>query len=187
MHVATGKDPRAATGSGGAVINKAVGFVQGTMEPLAHLLASGVFERFPKLKFITVEADIGWVPWFLEALDLAFHRHHMWVRPNMSEPPSHWWYTNCAASVLEDRAGMSLAREYKLIDNMMWSNDYPHHEGSWPHSKEAMERQLGRFDEEDRSKLLGLNAARIFNFDIDKLLALRATPPDMTAASALTV
>ena len=59
MHVATGRDPRAATGSGGAIINKATGFLNGVMTPLAELLASGVFERFPRLRFVTVEADIG--------------------------------------------------------------------------------------------------------------------------------
>lgn len=173
MHVATGRDPRAATGSGGAVINKAVGFLQGTMEPLANLLASGVFDRYPNLRFVTVEADIGWIPWFLEALDTAYHKHHMWVRPNMPEPPSHYWYSNCAASFIEDDAGMLLARPYKMIDNICWSNDYPHHEGTWPHSPQAMERQLGQFTDEERARMLGLNAARIFGFDVDHLLAVR--------------
>ncbi len=185
MHVATGKDPRAATGSGGAVINKAVGFVQGTMEPLAHLLASGVFARFPGLRFVTVEADVGWVPWFLEALDLAYYKHHMWVRPHMEEPPSHYWYTNCWGSLLEDNVGLYLARDYNMIDRIMWSNDYPHHEGTWPHSKEAIERQLGGLREDERAKLLGLNAAALFGFDADRLLELRATPPDPAAATTL--
>jgi predicted TIM-barrel fold metal-dependent hydrolase len=48
----------------------------------------------------------------------------------------------------------------------MWSNDYPHHEGSWPHSAEAIERQLGRLSEEARAKVLGLNAARVFGFPV---------------------
>jgi predicted TIM-barrel fold metal-dependent hydrolase len=54
-----------------------------------------------------------------------------------------------------------------LEDNFMWANDYPHHEGSWPHSAEAIERTLGeRVSERARAKLLGLNAARAFRFEI---------------------
>ena len=174
MHVATGRDPRAATGSGGAIINKATGFLNGVMTPLAELLASGVFERFPRLRFVTVEADIGWIPWMLEALDHAFYKHHMWVRPWLQEPPSHYYRTNCASSFIEDRAGLLLAREYDLVGNVLWSNDYPHHEGTWPHSPEAIERQLDHFDEDERSQILGGNACRIFGFDPVAIAA--ATP-----------
>ncbi len=185
MHVATGRDPRAATGSGGAIINKAVGFLKGVMEPLAHILASGVFERFPDIRFATIEADIGWIPWFLEALDLAYYKHHMWVRPVMSEPPSHYWYANCAASVLEDKPGLHLVREFDLIDHVMWSNDYPHHEGTWPHSSQAIERQLDQFTEEERQKLLGRTAATLFGFDETRLLDMRGSPPDLACASSI--
>jgi predicted TIM-barrel fold metal-dependent hydrolase len=179
MHVATGRDPRAATGSGGAIINKVVGFLQGTMEPLAVLLASGVFERFPGLRFVTVEADIGWIPWLLEALDTASNKHHMWVRPVLDQAPSHYWYSNCYAAFIEDKVGLELARTHHLIDNILWSNDYPHHEGTWPHSPPAMERSLQHFDDSERAKLLGLNAAKLFKFDVAKLRdgAARNAPP----------
>ena len=185
MKAAAGRDPRAATGSGGAIINKAYGFVQGIMEPLSAILASGVFERFPALKFATVEADIGWIPWLLEALDMAYYKHHMWVRPYLSAPPSTYWYSNCYASVLEDTPGMYMAREFNMIDRIMWSNDYPHHEGTWPHSRAAAERQMGRFTEPEREKILGQTAAKLFGFDPVRLLALRASPPDMSKATAI--
>jgi predicted TIM-barrel fold metal-dependent hydrolase len=165
MHVATGKDPRTTRGPGGAIVNKAVGaFASQVMEALALLLASGVFERFPKLRFITVEADIGWIPWFLEALDNAYYRHHMWVRPWLNEPPSHYYHTNCFSTFMEDTVGVGLIKRHNLIDNVFWTNDYPHQEGSWPHSAEAIERQLQDFSETERAKILGLNAARVFGF-----------------------
>jgi predicted TIM-barrel fold metal-dependent hydrolase len=181
MHVATGRDPRAATGSGGAIINKVVGFLQGTMEPLAVLLASGVFQRYPGLRFVTVEADIGWIPWLLESLDTASNKHHMWVRPVLDQAPSRYWYSNCYAAFIEDEVGLALARSHHLIDNIMWSNDYPHHEGTWPHSPEAMERNLQGFDETERAKLLGLNAAKLFKFDVTKLQNATGTKGPVTS------
>ena len=39
----------------------------------------------------------------------------------------------------------------------MWANDYPHHEGTWPHSAEAIERTMGELTEDARAKILGLN------------------------------
>ena len=62
----------------------------------------------------------------------------------------------------------------------MWANDYPHAEGTWPHSAEAIEREMGQLKEDQRAKILGLNAARIFKFDVDLLLKRR--PPARTAA-----
>ena len=61
---------------------------------------------------------------------------------------------------------MDLAREHNLVDNFLWANDFPHHEGSWPYSAQAIERTMGRLDHGERAKILGLNAARIFRFEI---------------------
>src|SRR5207248_2770468 len=44
-------------------------------------------------------------------------------------------------------------------------NDYPHHEGTWPHSAEAIERTMGHLSETARANVLGLNAARFFGFE----------------------
>ncbi len=166
FHVSTGRDPRTARGHGGAVINYAVHSLAPTMEPLINLCASGVIERFPKLRFGSIEAGIGWVPWALTAMDEAYHKHHMWVRPKLRNLPSDYFRSNGFASFGEDRPGLSLMREFGLSDNFLWANDFPHHEGTWPHSAAAIERTMGELTDTDRAKVLGLNAARIFKFAI---------------------
>lgn len=166
FHVSTGRDPRTSRGNGGAVINYAVHSLAPTMEPIANLCASGVIERHPKLKFGSVEAGIGWVPWAIEALDEAYLKHHMFVRPKLSKLPSEFFKQCGFATFQEDKCGLDLAREHGLIDNFMWANDYPHHEGTWPHSAAAIERTMGQLTDEERAKVLGLNAARVFKFPI---------------------
>ena len=52
------------------------------------------------------------------------------------------------------------------MDNFLWSNDYPHHEGTWPHSAEAIERTMGYLSDGERAKILGLNAAAFFGFEV---------------------
>lgn len=167
FHVSTGRDPRAARGNGGAIINYVVHSLSPTIEPIVSLCASGVFERFPKLRAATIEADAGWVPWMLQKMDEAYLKHHFWVRPKMKQLPSEYYRSNCYASFGEDRAALDLVELHGLEDNFMWANDYPHHEGSWPHSAEAIERTFGDSLRTDtRAKLLGLNAAKVFRFPV---------------------
>jgi len=166
-HVATGRDPRTARGSGGAIINYVVHAMSPTLEPIVSMCASGVFERFPKLRAGTIEANAGWVPFMLDSMDEAYKKHHFWTRPKLGDLPSDYFYANCFASVSEDRSALELAESYRLGGNLMWANDYPHHEGTWPHSAEAIERTFAdNLSEESRAKILGLNAARVFRFDI---------------------
>jgi predicted TIM-barrel fold metal-dependent hydrolase len=166
FHVSTGRDPRAARGNGGAVINYVSHSLAPTIEPVANLCASGVLERFPRLRFATIEAGIGWLPWLLTAMDEAYRKHHFWVRPKLAKLPSEYFRLHGMASFQEDPPGLDLAERYGLLDNLMWGNDYPHHEGTWPHSAEAIERTMRRLDDGGRARVLGLNAARFFNFPV---------------------
>ncbi len=164
FHVSTGKDPRTTRGLGGAIVNYVVHSLSPTLEPLVNICASGVIDRFPKLKFGSIEAGIGWVPWMLDAMDEAYLKHHFWVKPKLKALPSDYFRANGFASFGEDKAGLGLIEEFGLQDNFLWANDYPHHEGTWPHSAQAIERTMGGLTETTRRKVLGENAARIFKF-----------------------
>jgi predicted TIM-barrel fold metal-dependent hydrolase len=166
FHVSTGRDPRAARGNGGAVVNYVSHSLSPTIEPVANLCASGVLSRFPRLRFATIEAGIGWVAWLLDAMDEAYRKHHFWVRPKLAKLPSEYFREHGFASFQEDPAGLAIAESLNLADNFMWGNDYPHHEGTWPHSAEAIERTMGGLSDGARAKILGLNAARLFGFDV---------------------
>ena len=167
MHVGSGTDPRIAKGPGGAIVNYAVHALIPACEPVANLCASGVFDRFPKLRFVTVESGIGWVPWFIAAMDEAYKKHHFWVKPKLKNGlPSDYYKAHFASTFGEDPMGLKLCREYGLLHNFFWGSDYPHNEGSFPHSAEAIERQLGDFTDSERAQLLGLNAAKFFRVDV---------------------
>ena len=166
IHVSTGRDPRASSGPGGAIINYAVHCCAASQEPVANLCASGVLERHPKLRVATIEAGIGWVSWLLEAMDEAFYKHRMWVSPELKEPPSYYYRRQMYASFGEDVSGLDLAVKHDLIDNFLWANDYPHHEGTWPHSAAAIERTMSDLTDEQRAKVLGLNAAKFWNIEV---------------------
>src|SRR5260370_10806773 len=102
-------------------------------------------------------------------MDEAYRKHHMWALPRLNMLPSEYFRAYGFASFQEDPVGLVLALKYNLTDNVLWANDYPHHEGSWLHSAEVIERQMGHLPEDARAKILGLNAARLFKFDVDAL------------------
>jgi predicted TIM-barrel fold metal-dependent hydrolase len=79
-----------------------------------------------------------------------------------AELPSTYFRRQCFATFQEDHAGLDNAEHFDLADNYLWANDYPHHEGSWPHSAASIERQMANLSDESRAKILGLNAQRIF-------------------------
>ena len=166
FHVSTGRDPRAARGNGGAVVNYVSHSLSPTIEPVANLCASGVLERFPRIRFATIEAGIGWVPWLLDAMDEAYKKHHFWVRPKLKNLPSDYYRAHGFSSFQEDKPGLDLAESHKLDGNFMWANDYPHHEGTWPHSAEAIERTMGQLSDKARANILGLNCARFLGIDV---------------------
>ncbi len=175
FHISTGRDPRAARKDGGAIINYTAHALSPTVEPIACLCASGVLERFSKLRFAGIECGIGWVPWALEAMDEAARKHHMWAYPKLKKLPSEYFREHGAASFQDDPIGLELAEKHNLVGNFLWANDYPHHEGSWPHSAESIERQMGGLKEESRTRILGLNTAKMFKFDVDALMRRRST------------
>jgi predicted TIM-barrel fold metal-dependent hydrolase len=163
FHVATGVDPRAVGGRGKALTQAVCHSSTTTMEPIVQLVSSGVFEQFPTLRAVTVESGVGWIPWCLNQMDHYARAHHMWVRPVLPELPSFYFRRNCAATFIEEPEILPLLLELGLEDNILWSSDYPHHEGVYPYSRASLERQLGPFTDLQRQKALGLNAARIFN------------------------
>ncbi|RLA41163.1 MAG: amidohydrolase [Gammaproteobacteria bacterium] len=165
FHISTGSDPRLATGNGGAVINYVAHALTPAVEPVVTLCASGVLERHPGIKFGVIEAGIGWLAWALDAMDEAYKKHHMYVRPKLQGLPSDYFKAHGFASFQEDRVGILTAKEYGLLDNIMWADDYPHHEGSWPYSAQAIERTMGDLSDAEREKVLGGNAQRLFGFD----------------------
>lgn len=167
FHVGTGKDPRTATGNGGATINYVWHALATAIEPVVQLCASGVCERFPQLRFGTIEAGIGWIAWTLWVMDEGYKKHHFWVSPKLPMLPSDYFRRQGFATFQDDPIGLE-TRKWVGIDNLLWGDDYPHHEGTWPNSQEVIDRTMADLTGEERRKVLGFNAAKLYGFEIPK-------------------
>lgn len=130
---------------------------------LATLITAGVMERYPGLKFVSVENDIGWAGTFLARLDHAFDRHRHWANAatTLTMKPSDYFHRQVSCTFQDDQVGVDL-RYYIGLDNIMWSSDYPHIDSTWPESQKYIDKQFGTLPQEERWKIVCGNAARLY-------------------------
>jgi predicted TIM-barrel fold metal-dependent hydrolase len=149
-----------------------------TERPLWFLLWSGVFERHPAIKFAVTEAGAFWAADLLWTQDIVYDREHgskklgAGLTSKLTMRPSDYFDRNCwiGASNIRRR---ELARRYEIgVGNLMWGNDFPHPEGTWPHTREWLRNAFNDIPVEETEAILGGNAAGVYNFDLDKLRPL---------------
>jgi predicted TIM-barrel fold metal-dependent hydrolase len=143
---------------------------QGVVQPIAafwtsiqygNFIMGGVFERFPQLKTVFVEPGIGWFPWWLNNADqMILDRGYSF--PQITELPSFYFKRNLFLTFIDEPESVKGLR-HLMLDNIMWSTDYPHPACSWPRSQEIIERNFGDIPADERTKILSGNAERVWN------------------------
>ena len=135
------------------------------IKDLSALALTGVFERFPGLKVVSVETGVGWIPFFLEQLDDNWKRHRFWAdAPVLRMLPSEYIRRNVWATFQIDRAGVK-ARHDIGLDRIMWSTDYPHTGQDWPNSRFAMELEMTDVPEDEKRTMIGGTMAELYGLD----------------------
>ena len=133
---------------------------------VADMLFGGVFERFPKLRMGVVEYELGWAPFFIRQMNLAYseHRYVKEIRFSGDRLPSDVFHTNLFITFQEDFTGVA-NRHIIGVDNIMWGSDFPHTESTWPNSRAVLGKVLEGVPEDEQRSIVYGNAARIFGFN----------------------
>ena len=132
---------------------------------LGSIILSGVLERYPKLQVGSVEHDLSWAPYFLDRLDYTYTQRIQTAsdyRFKDGALPSDFFHSNVFLGFQEDALGIR-DRHIIGVDNLQWGGDYPHLEGTFPRSRQILEEILVDCTEEEKAKIAGGNAARIYN------------------------
>jgi predicted TIM-barrel fold metal-dependent hydrolase len=149
---------------------------------LTHLLLGGVFERFPRLRFVITEQGASWIPGVLSQLD-TYHRQMQKGRigelkytPDQVLPmkPSEYFHRNCWVGASFPSPSEAESRHQLGTGRFMWGSDYPHHESTYPFTREGLRRSFAGTEPEELQQLLGGNAAAVYGFDLDALAVLAA-------------
>jgi predicted TIM-barrel fold metal-dependent hydrolase len=135
------------------------------MNMFFDLIFYGVLERYPNLRIVNVENEIGWIPFFLQQWDYYYRRFKDSNPPPISQTPSFYFDRQVYVTFFDDHVGGQLLSWWGQ-DNAMWSNDYPHPNSTWPNSRDVIARDLKHLPEDTRQKLLNGNVARLFNLKV---------------------
>ena len=135
---------------------------------LSHMIFGGVFQRYPKLQVGSVEMELSWVPHFLDRMDYTYTqrtpRDEWWSNYKGDLLPSEYFHNNVFVGFQEDGLGIKM-RDIIGVDCLMWGSDYPHVESTFPRSKQILEEILADCTEEEKAKIAGGNAARVYNLN----------------------
>jgi predicted TIM-barrel fold metal-dependent hydrolase len=152
------------------------------MRPFVHMLLSGVFERFPRLKFVMTEGSAAGFPPLLEQLDriIAMVRKgeigELKYTDENSLPRSatEYFQQNCWVGASFPGPEDWAARTALAPGRFMWGNDYPHDEGTSPFTQETLRAVFSGVPEAELRDVLAGNVARCYDFDLDALAPLAA-------------
>ena len=146
---------------------------------LSDMIFSGVFQRYPKIQVGSVEHELSWAPHFLDRIDYTYTDrmppaiesmegtradNDRMVRFKDGVLPSDYFHSNCFLGFQEDAMGIR-DRHIIGVDNLQWGADYPHSESTFPRSLEILDNILADCTEEEKAKIVGGNAARVYRLD----------------------
>ncbi|HEY6197730.1 MAG TPA: amidohydrolase family protein [Candidatus Binatia bacterium] len=127
---------------------------------------SGLFDRFPTLKILFAENQIGWIPFFLQGADVRYDRHYHWAQRLLGFeplrcPPSEIIREHYFWGFQFDRVGVELRHKVN-VDRLIWGSDFPHQESDWPDSLGVIERNFAGVPEDEKYKMVCGNAVEFF-------------------------
>ena len=142
-------------------------FINGDYWPrmsIADMIFSGVFDRYPELRLVVVEFEAAWAAAFLQRMDYQYDMSRtglMGYRLKDEKFPSDHFHSNVYLGTMQDGLAIQL-RGMIGVDNLLWGSDYPHVESTFPHSRQIIEEILADCTEEEKVKIAGGNAARVY-------------------------
>ncbi len=170
FHILTSRNSAFSGKPRGSRLNGFLGIIRGIQDIMGTLVFGGVFERFPDLKVVCVEADAGWVPHYMYRMDHAYNRHRNWMAPgiSLSKAPSEYFAENIYVTFQDDWTAFKQANDMNWR-RLMWANDFPHSDSTWPWSQAMLAEHAAGLTDEQRRAILGGNVADLYAIDLATL------------------
>ena len=155
------------TTPGGTIKGYTLAFTT-AVNTMIDLICGGVVERFPRLKLVISEFEIGWLAHILERVDHAFYRTPRHAVDYLTLKPSEYFRRNFTATFEDDEIGVR-TRDKIGVGNLAWGNDYPHHDAIWPNSMPTLERVMAGVPDDEIEQMCFTTATQMYGVDVSKL------------------
>jgi len=145
----------------GTVFSFGMGATGQLIPAMAALVTDGLFERFPRLKVVSVEAGCGYAAYLMDRLDEKFDI----LRPMLPTPlplkPSDYIRRNCWFVAEPEERTIGAMLELVGEDKILWGSDYPHVDSTLE-APNLIRRSIAGLSPARQAAVLGGNAAKVF-------------------------
>lgn len=136
------------------------------MVHITNFVINGILERFPDLKVAWIEGGLAYIPYLMQRLDNEYMMRSS-EAPLLTALPSDYMRRFYWSSQPMERTRNNgiLKETLKLIDaehRLCYASDYPH----WDFDTPSTIWDLPFLDDGAKQRILGLNAAELFDFDV---------------------
>ena len=134
---------------------------QGVQHAFGTLFQYGVFDRFPKLRVVVLEAQAGWIGYLLDRADAIYSGTILGSTVKLKEKPSYYFKRQCYISADPDERTIWAMAQIVGDDKFFWATDYPHpdHPGNY---LEELQGMIKGMTPAARRGVLGENVAKAY-------------------------
>jgi predicted TIM-barrel fold metal-dependent hydrolase len=132
---------------------------------ISDMIFAGVFEKHPGLKVVSLEHEAAWAPGLVQVMDYTYTqraRRESWHRFPDGNLPSDYFHGNVYISMQEDAVAVRL-RDVIGVENLVWGDDFPHHESTFPKSREILGEILDGVPDSEQQMILHTNALALYD------------------------
>ncbi len=106
------------------------------MLAVVSFIGGGILERFPNLRVGFLEGNSAWAPWLVWRLNEHFELSGRYESPELKLEPTEYFKRQCYVSIEADEEPARFIEQTELVNNVVFSTDYPHNDAKYPHATE---------------------------------------------------
>jgi predicted TIM-barrel fold metal-dependent hydrolase len=134
----------------------------GNARVVTNIILSGMLDRFPTMKMVSVESGVGWIPFILEALDYEMSENAPKELEGLSMLPSEYFKRNLYATFWFEKNNLPALMASVGEDNILFETDFPHPTCLYPKPLDTVAEKMSTLTPEVQRKILGENAAKLY-------------------------
>jgi uncharacterized protein len=161
-----GKTPWPSLGNEARLALGSANLFLGNARVIGNLIYGGVPERHPGCRFVAVESGVGWMPFYLDALDYEMSE----TMPNdgreLSLLPSEYYKRQFYSCFWFERSGLRSAIEVLGAETVLFETDFPHPTCLYPDGLDHLRNSLAQLDAGTRRLVLQDNAAALYRIPL---------------------
>jgi uncharacterized protein len=136
----------------------------GNARVVVNAILSGIFDRHPDLKMVSVESGCGWIPFILEALDYEMSENAPGELAKMKKMPSEYFRSNMYATFWFENNRNNLPALIDAVgeDSILFETDFPHPTCLYPSPLETVKNKMSTLPAATQKKIYGENARKLY-------------------------